>query len=402
MNYPFPLKTVIPVLVVGLSLASGSSAAGFSFRVQKLAEDGMEACEVADFDKDGNLDVSSGEFWWPGPSFRERRALRTVGKWREYRANNGEHAVDVDRDGWADIVSGSFMEPKLFWYRNPGAEGLKAGAPWERKELVDTGLQANEVTVLHDIDHDGRPELVVNSWKVDNPLMAWRFGKDADGAPRLEPVTIGNSASAGNGHGLGFGDIDGDGREDILFQSGWYRRPETNEMSVPWKVRHDWHFPSACIPMLVADLDDDGRNDIVWSDGHGYGLYWEQQRPPAADGSTNWRHHTIERRYSQLHTLAWADLDNDGRRELVAGRRFMAHNGKDPGDTEPPVVLAYAWNAKSRGFSRHVLAEKAGCGLLIRIADLDKDGRVEIVSASKAGTVILWNETKAASRGPGG
>lgn len=371
-----------------------SPSSAFKFRVQSLVFDFNEACAVADYNNDGNLDVSAGEFWYPGPKFDDKRPLRIVGSFApEYRENNGEHAFDVDADGWMDIVSGSFLPTEIYWYRNPGKDGLAAGKLWDKRSLVDTQFKSNEASVFHDLDGDGTPEFIVNSWKDDNPLMAWKFAKKADGQPGLLPVTIGVGAPQSNGHGQGFGDVNGDTREDIIFKNGWYERPDKDAMIQPWKLHNDWEFPHACVPMLVTDVDGDGRNDIIWADGHGYGIFWEQQKAPAADGSTNWRHITIDRQYSQLHTMTWADLNNDGKREIVTGRRLRAHCGKDPGDNEPPVVLAYAWDSASKTFKRHLLAEGAGCGLVIRIADLDKDGKNEIISASKAGTFILWNES---------
>jgi hypothetical protein len=373
--------------------------ASFKFRIQALVFDYNEACDVADFNRDGHLDISAGEFWFPGPKFDDKRPLRIVGSFApEYRENNGEHAFDVDGDGWMDVVSGSFQPTEVFWYRNPGKEGLESGSLWEKRSLIDTRFKCNEASLFHDLDGDGQPEFVVNSWQDDNPLMAWRFGKDAGGQPALLPITIGAAAPQSNGHGQGFGDINGDGREDIIFKNGWYERPEQDAMTQAWKVHNDWEFPHACVPMLVSDVDADGRNDVLWADGHGYGIFWEQQKAPGPDGSTNWRHITIDRQYSQLHTMTWADLDNDGNREVVTGRRLRAHCGKDPGDNEPPVVLAYARDANSKAFKRHVLAEGAGCGLVIRIADLNKDGQTEIVSASKAGTFILWNECRGNQR----
>lgn len=394
-----------PAFCVGLSLFLLGLPAGaqqkkpappsaYKFRVQALVFDYNEACDVADYNKDGNLDVSAGEFWFAGPKFDEKRPLRVVGSFSpEYRENNGEHAFDADGDGWMDVVSGSFLPTEVFWYRNPGKEGLDSGKLWDKHRLVDTQYKSNEASLFHDLDGDGKPEFIVNSWKDDNPLMAWRFSKGADGQPCLLPITIGTGAPQSNGHGQGFGDINADAREDIIFKNGWYERPDKDVLVQPWKVHNDWEFPHACVPMLVTDVDGDGRNDIIWADGHGYGIYWEQQKAPSADGSTNWRHNTIDRQYSQLHTMTWADLNNDGQREIVTGRRLRAHCGKDPGDNEPPVVLAYAWDAASKTFKRHLLAEGPGCGLVIRIADLDKDGKSEIVSASKAGTFILWNES---------
>jgi uncharacterized protein with LGFP repeats len=66
---------------------------------------------------------------------------------------------------------------------------------------------------------------------------------------------------------------------------------------------------------LAVDLNNDGKTDVIWGDGHNYGLYWMEQREPAADGSTNWKIHTIDKKFSQPHTMAWADMNGDGRHE---------------------------------------------------------------------------------------
>ncbi|HEY1107176.1 MAG TPA: VCBS repeat-containing protein [Opitutaceae bacterium] len=367
---------------------------GLKFRVQQLHVDNNEGCAIADFDRDGNLDISAGEFWYAGPAFSQKRAVRKLEPFqKDYLTNNGEHAVDVDGDGWVDIVSGAFMDTAVAWYRNPGAEGLKSGALWERKVLFDTKLAQNEITLLHDLDGDGKPEFVVNSWGLTNAMMAYSFAKDAQGQPTLKPWTIQAGGPAVNGHGIGFGDLSGDGKDDILFGLGWYERPATGADTQPWKRRPDWRFPHASTPMLVVDLNGDGRNDIIWGHGHNYGLYWEERRDDNKDGSTNWRHHTIDDKFSQAHALVWTDLDGDGQPELVTGRRHKAHSGNDPGDAEPGCLYYFKWNKQTQQFAKFVIAEGGpGTGLQLRVVDMNKDGRPDIVAAGKASTHIVWNE----------
>src|SRR5258706_16177544 len=96
--------------------AAKKASAGLKFRVQQLHMDNNEGCAVADFNRDGKPDVSAGEFWYPGPEFKEQKPLRKLLPFgKDYLTSNGEHAYDVNGDGWPDIVSGSFMEGEISW-----------------------------------------------------------------------------------------------------------------------------------------------------------------------------------------------------------------------------------------------------------------------------------------------
>src|SRR4029453_934163 len=126
---------------------------GLKWRVQKLYEYNNEGCAVADFNRDGRLDVSAGEAWYPGPGFKERKPLRKLSPFGEdYLTSNAEHARDVNGDGWPDVVSGSFMEPEIYWYENPGAAGLAKGDLWAKRLLIDTLLTRNEWTEKRELD----------------------------------------------------------------------------------------------------------------------------------------------------------------------------------------------------------------------------------------------------------
>ena len=361
------------------------------FRMQQLHKDFNEGCAVGDINNDGHLDVTAGAFCYMGPDMKQHPLRRLLPFRDDYMENNGEHLVDVNKDGWLDVVSGSFMQPELFWYENPGTTTPKDDW-WNVHILVNTEQTHNENTRLHDFDGDGIGEVVIDSWNEKNPLLAWKIEPGQD--PTVSKVVIGPAGSGiSNGHGIGFGDVNGDDREDVIFKNGWYERPASDAMTTPWKHHADWSWDHAGSPMLVVDLNADGRNDVIWGDGHNYGLYWMEQREPAADGSTNWKIHTIDKKFSQPHTMAWADMNGDGMPELVTGKRVKAHSGKDPGGLEDPVVLIYSWSPKTLQFSKNEIHRgEAGVGLQVRIADLNADGRPDIVAAGKSGTHILWNE----------
>jgi len=381
------LWVVVTIGTVGR--AAAPAGGGLKFTKKLLMLDLNEGCAVADVNRDGRTDVIAGRNWYAAPQFLPR-PLRLIEDWRkDYVQSNGDHIYDVNGDGWVDVIAGSFYPKTVFWYQNPGRDGLRKGRLWTQHLLKDTGASQNEAQFLRDLDGDRAPEWIVNSWSSKAPLLAWKLAKDDRGKPTLRKIVIG---SKGNGHGMGFGDINGDGREDILVGTGWYERPATDALATEWKSHPDWNLHASC-PMLVVDLDGDGRNDIIWGDAHNYGLYWMRQLAPQADGKTKWQRHLIDRSWSQPHCLHWADLDGDGQPELIAGKRVRAHAGGDPGGTDPPCLYYYTWEREAAKFTRHTIDEgSVGGGLQIRTADLNGDDRLDIVVAGKSGTYILFNQ----------
>jgi len=380
------MHTSISTSLIALTLLPGIvSGAGLKFTKKLLAIDPNEACEIADYNNDGILDVSAGRNWYAGPDYVSRpvRAIAEFGK--DYQENNGEHAFDVNGDGWLDIVAGSFVPQEVYWYENPGKQGLEFGKLWKQHQLAVTAAR-NEITYLRDLDGDKEPEYIANSWFPKSPQLVWKF-KSGGPNPMLEKVMIG----ASNGHGVGFGDINGDGHEDILFQDGWYERPAKDPFSKEWPLHKDWQYRHASCPMIVTDLSGDGRNDVIWGFGHGYGVYWMEQLKPV-DGKTQWKKHVIDESWSQAHALTWVDLDGDGKKDLITGKRVRAHSGRDPGAAEPPAMYYYTWDSKAKKFTRHLIAEGVGTGLFIRTADLDKNGKTDIAVSGKSGTYLLFNQ----------
>ena len=366
------------------------------FRVQELHQDRNEGIAVADYTGNGSLDISAGEFWYEGPEFTEQRPVRKLEPFGggEYLTNNGEHAIDLNLDGYPDIVSGSFMETELYWYENPGPEGLREGRMWTRHLLIDTGLGSNEATIMADIDGDGQLELLVNHWNDNLPMRYYSITPSRDG-PKVEMMTVAGAGDKVNGHGTGVGDLNGSGRMDIIYKHGWYEQLEDGG----WKHHADWVKPHMSVPALVLDVNGSGRGDILWGDGHDYGLFWEEQLEPAEDGRLQWRRHVIDDSWSQAHVLVWHDLDGDGQPELITGKRYYGHGGRDPGANDGLVLYAYKWRQEANRFERHpiVISEPGqpagpGVGLQLRIADLNGNGRPDIAATGKSGTYVIWNE----------
>ncbi len=375
------------------------------FYVKVLAQDGNEGCDVADLDGDGKIDIVAGRNWYHNPGWAPR-ALRIIEDNNGYVRSNGDAIYDVNADGRPDVVSIDFLGSEVFWFENPGGESLMQGYLWPKHLLGDTELANNEISFLVDLNNDSTPEFLSNQWVKTNPMLAFSFstetrsvevtqGRKTRAIEREMPSIKKHSIGDVNGHGIGFGDINNDGRDDIVFGNGWYECPEGDPLAGPWEYHADWEKKHAACPMLVLDLDGDGFCDIINSVAHGYGIHWWRGLGPDDDGKLKFEEHLIDDSFSQPHCLALADLDGDGTNELITGKRVRAHNGKDPGALDPPAMYYYVWDQATKSFEKFPIIEsRVGIGLQIRTADLDGDGDIDIVVAGKEGTQILFNALK--------
>lgn len=374
---------------------------GVKFHTRMLAIDGNEGVAIGDIDGDKKPDIVAGRNWYSGEDWAPR-PVRTIEDWNGYVQSNGDYLLDVNGDGRLDVIAGSFLPTEVHWYQNPGAEALRLGQTWKKHLLVDTKTTNNEGQLMHDIDGDGRPEWIVDRWVPNVPMTVWRIvdrtaeelsgvdpKTDSGAKVKMVPHQLGDN---GNGHGLAVGDINADGKADVLVGQGWYEQPAGDPWAGPWNFHPDWDL-QASIPMIIDDLDADGDGDLILGNGHDYGLFWWQNDGPDKTGKISWTKHEIDSRYSQPHTLAWQDIDNDGEPELITGKRYFAHNGGDPGGREMPCLYYYDWNKESKSFTRHTIDEgHVGCGLQIATGDLNGDQKTDIAVAGKSGTYVLFGQ----------
>ncbi len=388
---PFPL-----VITLIASAPPPDTTKSVRWVKKHLMVNPYESAAVADLNRDGHLDIVYGAYWFAGPDFVPQ-TFRPNHLAKEYLHANSDHIYDVDHDGWPDVIAGGWGEDGIYWFKNPGNSAAERGKPWEMHQGWEAHLLAKtrgtmEMFALHDFDGDGVPELYSANYRKEQPLEIWRFAKDADGNTILKPFVLG---AEGGGHGFAFGDVNNDGREDVLTEVGWYERPAGDPFAHAWKLHPETALPHQSCPFVVKDLNGDGRLDIIFGRGHNVGLYWWEQLPPKPDGTTVWRQHVIDESWSQAHAIALADIDGDGEEELIAGKCIWAHDGGDPGAGEPPAIHYYKWNKATSTFTRHTIAapgENIALGRQFAVVDLNGDGRLDLVLPSKLGLWVFFND----------
>jgi hypothetical protein len=348
-----------------------------------IAGEAFESAAFVDVDGDGVLDIVSGAFWYRGPDFEHRRTLAHVPRFGDYYDDFGSVAVDLTGDGSPDIVTGGWWGQALRWRRNPGADHV-SDQPWAETVIAEVG--SIEQPRAWDVDGDGRLELVPNT--PGAPLVVHSF--EPGDPPTWKARTIWGGAQ---GHGLGFGDISGSGRGDFVMNHGWLEAPEHPDDE--WILHSEFDLgPTASVPIIVADVDGDGLSDLIVGNGHGYGLDWWRQGRDAS-GARTWTRQEIDPAVSQCHTLHWADIDGDGRPELVTGKRWRAHPVGDAGNEDDLGIWYYTWDGEA--FRKHVIDAGpagfgSGAGIDFDLADVTGNGYPDLIAPGKDGLWLFLNE----------
>ena len=355
-----------------------------AFRKVLISDERYESCSVFDVDNDGHLDIVSGAWWYPGPNFDRKCPIGEVQAIGEYFDDFSTVAMDVDGDGYTDFITGGWWGNTVRWRQNPRGDRTK---PWSEHVIAEVGNV--ETTRAWDIDGDGHAEILPNT--PGGPQRIIQLVRDAAGrgAGQFRVIT----AFAGpTGHGLGVGDIDGDGQAEILLSRGYLKAPPAGPLSEGWTLHEAWDLGSASVPILVVDVNGDGLADLIVGQAHGHGLHWYEQRMQGRQRT--WVKHPIDPCCSQYHDLIWADIDGDGQCELITGARYRAHCGKDPGEYEPLGIYYFKWTGE--GFAKQVIefghaGLAAGTGIHMQVVDIDRDGRLDIVAAGKSGLYLFQN-----------
>ena len=384
-----------------------------------------EGAAFGDFNRDGKMDIVSGPYWYAGPDFKTRHEFYPAAKSFKKKGPDGKeveipgyegglgvnntysdnflaYTYDFNTDGWMDVLVLGFPGDISAWYENP------RGGTGHWKKHVILKVTDNESPTFLDVTGDGKPEIVCNSGGYFG--YAEPDWHDATKLWQFHPITPKGQWQRFT-HGMGVGDVNGDKRPDILEKDGWWEQPASLAGDPVWTF-HKYPFsPGGGAQMYAYDVDGDGDNDVITSiAAHGYGLAWYEN--VKENGEITFKPHVFmnkevnENKYgvhfSQLHAIDLVDMDGDGLKDIVTGKRFWAHGPS--GDPEPMAAPVLYWFQLVRGkdhsvdFVPHLVDDNSGVGTQVMAADITGDRRPDIIVGNKKGTFVFIQETRKVSK----
>lgn len=342
-----------------------------------------EGVAVGDVNNDGKMDVMAGPFWFEAPNW-ERHEIYTPKLYvaeKEWSNSMLNFSLDVNQDGWVDLIRVDFPGKAVYWHENPKGKN----AHWKEHLIHET--VGNESPNFVDVDGDGRKDILCGD--VTNKQMIWLKSPESKDDLTWKKYTIslpGTPGSENFSHGLGFADINGDKRNDVIVREGWWENP--GDVTKPDWAWHPSNLGEPSSHMYTFDFNNDGHLDVFTASAHERGIWWYENE---GDGSNQkFIRHTLTEEMSETHAIAFEDINGDGKKDFVTGKRYYAHMRQGTGALEPAYLYWFEYvPGKEPKWLAHQIDEDSGVGLNVVVEDINKDGLPDVVIANKKGIFVF-------------
>jgi hypothetical protein len=398
--------------VAALPLAAQSKTITWKKQVldTKFSSEGVA---VADVNKDGHMDIINGEYWYEGPDFKKKHQMQKPGDYGdgETKYSHGfcVFMEDINGDGYPDAIVIDFPGTPCYWLENP------KGKDEHWKKHIIWHSACNETPLYKDLLGTGKRVLIMGfqpqfvDEKLNLGLMAYFTPNPKDPTGLWEPHIISELPNfdkpiAGTqrfSHGLGVGDMNGDGRLDVIASGtntkgvgGWWEQPEKLD-GKPWKF-HPFKFGEACADMYAADLSGTGKMDVLATSAHHFGIWQLKNRGDANEPNFE-KVDLFPGLLSETHAAHFVDVDGDGLKDLVTGKRWYSHGKREKGWDMPAMIY---WFQAKKGvdgaitFTPHEIDNDSGIGTQFAVADVDGDGLLDVVVSNKKGVFVIKQSRK--------